>query len=73
MTLVQASRITCRVCDGWYDSERELQDHMQAAHRRFALGPSATQPLVTQPQNINSELRTPNDERTNEESSPVSP
>jgi hypothetical protein len=27
------ARITCRQCNGLYDSERELHDHMRAAHR----------------------------------------
>ena len=62
------ARITCSVCDGWYDTERELREHMQAAHRRFIAEPSASQHLVTQPQNIQSELRTSNEERTNAES-----
>jgi hypothetical protein len=35
MAQPQAARITCSQCDGWYSSERELRDHMQAAHRRF--------------------------------------
>ena len=35
MAQPQMARITCSQCDGWYGSERELRDHMQAAHRRF--------------------------------------
>jgi hypothetical protein len=30
-----ACRITCDQCNGWYNSEHELREHMQAAHRRF--------------------------------------
>jgi hypothetical protein len=70
MAQAAPARITCRVCDGWYDSERELRDHMRAAHRRFIAEPITSQHLVTPPQNINSELRKQNEERTNEESSP---
>ena len=35
MAQPQVARITCSQCNGWYDSERELWDHMNAAHRRF--------------------------------------
>ena len=35
MAQPQAARITCSQCNGWFDSERELRDHMQVAHRRF--------------------------------------
>jgi hypothetical protein len=35
MAKAQLARITCSECEGWYASERELRDHMQAAHRRF--------------------------------------
>ena len=31
----QLARITCSVCNGWYDSDSALRDHMRAAHRRF--------------------------------------
>ena len=34
MAQPQMARITCSHCNGWYDSERELWDHMQTAHRR---------------------------------------
>jgi hypothetical protein len=36
MAQPQVARITCSQCNGWYNSERELRDHMQVAHRRFA-------------------------------------
>ena len=35
MAQPQAARITCGQCNGWYNSESELRDHMQSAHRRF--------------------------------------
>ena len=48
MAQPQMARITCRQCDGWYNSESELRDHMQAAHRRFAGEQSTRQPIGTQ-------------------------
>ena len=59
------ARITCSVCDGWYPSERELRDHMQAAHRRFISEPHAFQFGGPQSENDKSEPRTPNDPSTN--------
>ena len=35
MAQPQESRITCGQCNGWYNSETELRNHMQAVHRRF--------------------------------------
>jgi hypothetical protein len=35
MAQPQVGRITCSLCNGWYNSESELRDHMQTAHRRF--------------------------------------
>jgi hypothetical protein len=35
MAQPQAARIICGQCNGWYNSESELRDHMQSAHRRF--------------------------------------
>ena len=35
MAQPEAARITCNLCNGWYNSENELRDHMQTAHRRF--------------------------------------
>jgi hypothetical protein len=32
----QEARITCNECNGWYNSESELYEHMRTAHRRFA-------------------------------------
>ena len=34
MAQPQMARITCGQCNGLYDSEHELRDHMQTAHRR---------------------------------------
>ena len=30
----QEARISCKECNGWYNSESELYDHMRTAHRR---------------------------------------
>ncbi len=35
MAKPQEVRITCSLCNGWCNSESELRDHMQSAHRRF--------------------------------------
>ena len=33
MAQPQRARIICSQCNAWYDSERELRDHMETAHR----------------------------------------
>jgi hypothetical protein len=33
MAQPQMARITCSHCNAWYDSERELREHMKTAHR----------------------------------------
>jgi len=35
MTSAKQARITCDQCLAWYNSERELREHMQTLHRRF--------------------------------------
>jgi hypothetical protein len=35
MAQPQVARITCSQCNGFYNSESELRDHMQSFHRRF--------------------------------------
>ena len=32
--------VTCPHCNAWYNSERELRNHMQTAHRVFGAGQS---------------------------------
>jgi len=49
MAQPQAARITCGQCNGWYNSESELRDHMQTAHRRFVPEQSTLQHGGTQP------------------------
>jgi hypothetical protein len=43
MAQPQPARITCSVCNGWHNSERELRDHIQAVHRRFVSEQSTLQ------------------------------
>ena len=40
MAQPKVARISCSECEGWYNSERELSDHMRAAHRRCFSEPS---------------------------------
>jgi hypothetical protein len=62
MAQPKMARITCSQCDGWYDSERELRDHMQAAHRRFDSEQSTFQPGGTHPDSFKNQLGTPKEE-----------
>ena len=71
------ARITCSECNAWYNSEHELRDHMQTAHRRIgseqSLSPSpiqadnsqqgCTTSFLTEPENEMDRLcrRTPAD------------
>ena len=48
----QEARITCNLCNGWYNSERELRDHMQTAHRRFVPEQNAFQTDRKQQDNL---------------------
>lgn len=52
MAQPQAARITCTQCNGWFDSERDLRDHMQVAHRRFVSELSTFQHGGTQPESL---------------------
>jgi hypothetical protein len=58
MAQPKVARITCRQCNGYYDSERELHDHMKTAHRRFITEQSALQHDGTQPDNLKNQLGT---------------
>jgi hypothetical protein len=40
MAQPQTALITCSEREGWYNSERELSDHMHAVHRRCVSEPS---------------------------------
>jgi hypothetical protein len=56
MALPQVARITCSLCNAWYDSERELWNHMQTAHRRFVSEESTVQHVGTQPDGFKNHL-----------------
>ena len=62
MAQPQASRITCGQCNGWYNSESELRDHMQTAHRRFVPEQRTFQHGGTQPDRFEDQLGTPKEE-----------
>ena len=62
MAQPQVARITCSQCDGWYDSERELRNHMQAAHRRVFSEQSTFQHGGTQPDGFKNQFGTSKEE-----------
>jgi len=59
MAQPQMGPITCRQCDGWYASERELQAHMQTAHRRSVPEQCTTQREGTPPNGRENQLGPP--------------
>ena len=58
MAQPQTARITCSQCNGSYNSESELRDHMQAVHRRFVPEQSTFQHGGTQPNSFKNPLGT---------------
>ena len=62
MAQSQAARITCPQCNGWFNSESELRDHMQTAHRRFVPEQSTFQHGGTQPDSSKDQLGTSKEE-----------
>jgi hypothetical protein len=62
MAQAQVARITCSQCNGWYNSERELRDHMQTAHRRLVSEQSTFQHSGTQPDSFKNQLGTSKEE-----------
>ena len=58
MAQPQLSRITCSECNGWYNSEHALRDHMQTAHRRVVLELGAFQQGGTHPDSSKDQLDT---------------
>jgi hypothetical protein len=56
MAQPQEARITCSQCKGWYNSEHELRDHMQTAHRRFVSEQTVLQDAGTQPDSFKNRL-----------------
>jgi hypothetical protein len=55
----QEARISCRECNSWYNSERELCEHMQTAHRRCDSGQSTFKHGGTPPDGFEKQLGTP--------------
>ena len=62
MTHPQEARISCNECNGWYNSERELYEHMQTAHRRCVSEQSTFQHGGTLPSDIEKHLGTSKEE-----------
>ena len=62
MAQPQVARITCSQCNGWYNSESELRDHMQTAHRRFVPEQSTFQHGGTQADSFEDQLGTSKEE-----------
>ena len=62
MAQPQAARITCGQCNGWYNSESELRNHMQTAHRRFVSEQSTFQHGGTQPDSAKNQLASSKEE-----------
>ncbi len=58
MAQPQVARITCSQCNGRYDSERELRDHMRTAHRRFVPEQGTFPHGGTQPDSFKNQLGT---------------
>jgi hypothetical protein len=57
MAQPQPARITCSQCNGWYNSERELWQHMQSAHRRLVSEESTFQQIGPKPDSFEVQLR----------------
>jgi hypothetical protein len=62
MAQPQAARIICGQCNGWYNSESELRNHMQSAHRRLVPEQSTFQHGGTQPDSFKNRLGTTKEE-----------
>jgi hypothetical protein len=57
MTHPQEARKSCDQCNGWYNSETELYEHMQMAHRRCVPQLSTSRQDVTRPSDFNNQVR----------------
>ena len=62
MAQPQVARLTCNLCNGWYNSERELRDHMQTVHRRCVSEQNTFQNNSTRQDSFNNELGASKDE-----------
>jgi hypothetical protein len=58
----QEARISCNECNSWYNSERELYEHMQTAHRRCVSEQSPFQHGGTLPDDFEKQLGTSKEE-----------
>src|SRR5229473_7379290 len=65
MAQPQAARITCSQCNGWYNSEMELRDHMQAVHRRVVSDQSTFPHGGTQQDSFKNQLGTSKEQWAN--------
>ena len=59
MTHSQEAGNYCHQCNGWYNSESELYEHMQTVHRRCVPQESAFPREVTQPNDFDNHPPTP--------------
>ena len=62
MAQSQVARITCSLCNGWYNSERELGNHMQTVHRRFVSEQNTFQNDCTQLDSFKNQFGTSKEE-----------
>ena len=56
MAQPQAARITCSLCNGLYNSERELYYHIRMAHRRSVSEQNTAQHDGTQADSVEDQL-----------------
>jgi hypothetical protein len=57
MTRPQEARSSCSQCNGWYNSEIELYEHMQAVHRRCVPSLNAFRHELNRPRDFDTQLR----------------
>src|ERR1017187_7330695 len=62
MAQPEMARITCSICNGWYNSQRELRDHLKTVHRRFVPEQTAPQLGGGQPNCLDDHLGTEKEE-----------
>jgi hypothetical protein len=62
MAQPQVAQLSCSLCNGWYNSERELRDHMQTVHRRFVSEQDTFQNKSTQQDAFKIQLGTSKEE-----------
>jgi hypothetical protein len=63
MAQPQLARIACAQCNAYYNTERELRDHMRMVHRVFASEQTGSQPEDTQPETLANQPREPLDKK----------